>query len=237
MECITEKPWLSKINNSKSQRRTVVPRGTILLIGGYMEALIGCEESQKVCRAFRDLGIEAFSCDLQKTRGNTKWHYQEDIMRIIPRRRWGIIILHPDCTAMSVSGNGTYGLNNDGTPKPKHYKRIEAIDWTIKLWNLAKQHSDNVVLENPNSVIFPHLRKLGAIVQYIQPWQFGHGETKRTGLALHGVDKLIPTNIVEGREQRIWKMAPGENRKRDRSETYDGIAEAMAEQWSKYCRT
>jgi len=198
-----------------------------------MKVLIGCEESQTVCNAFRKRGIEAYSCDLEQTRGNPDWHYQQDIMEVIPMRRWDLIILHPDCTAMAVSGNGTYGLNSDGTPKPRHHERIAAIEWTIKLWNLAKRYSDEVVLENPNSVIFPCLRKLGAIVQYIQPWQFGHGETKKTGLALHGIGKLVPTNVVEGREQIVWKMAPSPTRKRDRSKTYDGIADAMAEQWGK----
>lgn len=198
-----------------------------------MLALIGCEESQVVCKAFRDRGHEAYSCDIQPTRGNPWWHLYGDIMEAIPKRRWDIIILHPDCTAMAVSGNGTYGLNPDGSPKPRHHERLAAIDWTLRLWELAKEYSDSVVLENPNSVIFPYLRKAGAVVQYIQPYQFGHGETKKTGLALHGVSPLVPTDEVDGREQRVWKMPPSPTRKRDRSETYQGIADAMAEQWGR----
>jgi hypothetical protein len=113
---------------------------------------------------------------------------------------------------------------------PRHDKRIEAIDWVVELWEKAKKYFDSVALENPASVIFQYLN---VEVQYIQPWQFGHGEKKKTGLALHNLPKLIPTNIVDGREERIFRMAPGPNRKRDRSETYPGIADAFADQWGK----
>jgi hypothetical protein len=95
------------------------------------------------------------------------------------------------------------------------------------LWELAKKHSDRVALENPVSVIFSKMSN----VHYIQPWQFGHGETKKTGFALHNLQPLKPTNIVEGREQRVWKMPPGENRKRDRSKTFAGVASAIVDQW------
>ena len=185
--------------------------------------LIGCEESQTITQAFRDAGFEAYSCDLQPTRGNPEWHYQGDIMEVIPTRHWDLIILHPDCTKLALSGNRWYGKG-----MPWNSKRIAAIGWTVALWNLAKQYSDRVVLENPASVIFGYL---DCDVQYIQPWQFGHGETKRTGLALHNMPTLEPTNIVAGREQRVWKMAPGPNRKRDRSKTYEGIADAIVTQW------
>ena len=83
-------------------------------------------------------------------------------------------------------------------------------------------------MENPVSVIFKHLN---APVQYVQPWQFGHGETKKTGFARHNLSPLVPTNIVEGREQRVWKMPPSPTRKRDRSKTFQGLANAMAIQW------
>lgn len=190
--------------------------------------LIGCEESQVMCKAFRDAGYDAYSCDLQPTRGNPEWHIQGDIMKVIPIRQWGLIILHPDCTEMALSGNRWYGKG-----MIYHHKRIEAVNWTVKLWELAKKYSPRVSLENPASVIFPVLKKLGAKVQYVQPWQHGHGETKKTGFALHGLEPLEPTNIVEGREQRIWKMAPSPTRKRDRSETYLGIALACVNQWGK----
>ncbi len=188
-----------------------------------MPVLVGCEESQIVTQAFRARGIEAYSCDLQPTRGNPDWHYQQDIMDVIPTRRWHRIILHPDCTAMAVSGNRWYGCG-----MPRHAERIAAIEWTLNLWDTAKEWGDGVALENPVSVIFKYLDN----VQYIQPWQFGHGETKKTGLALHNLKPLTPTNIVEGREQRIWKMAPSPTRKRDRSATFPGIADAFATQWA-----
>jgi len=190
-----------------------------------MKILIGCEESGTVTNAFRLKGHEAYSCDLLPTRGNPDWHIQGDIIETLENNgKWDLIILHPDCTALAVSGNRWYGEG-----MTYHNKRLKAIEWTKSLWDLALQKSDHVVLENPVSVIFQHLHD--GELQYIQPWQFGHGETKKTGLYLHNVPKLKPTNIVEGREQRVWKMGPSPTRKRDRSKTYLGIALAMAEQW------
>lgn len=177
-----------------------------------------------VCRAFRNAGYEAYSCDLQPTRGNAEWHFQRDIVEVIQTRRWGLIILHPDCTAMAVSGNRWYGRG-----KPLHHEREKAVKWTLELWELAKMYSDHVALENPVSVIFKHLPN----VFYTQPHEHGHGETKKTGFALHNLEPLKPTRKVEGREQRIWKMSPSATRKRDRSETYQGIAAAIVEQWGQ----
>lgn len=110
-----------------------------------------------------------------------------------------------------------------------HYKRIQAVMWIEKVWNLAVQNAKKVYLENPVGV----LNKYGNFPEphYIQPWQFGHGETKKTGLWLHNLPPLEPTNIVEGRENRTWKMAPSPDRAKLRSKTYPGIAQAMAEQW------
>jgi hypothetical protein len=108
-------------------------------------------------------------------------------------------------------------------------KRLEATAWTQRLWQVAQENADKVCMENPVGV----LNKLEGLPkpQYIQPWQFGHGETKKTGLWLHSLPYLTPTNIVEGREQRVWKMPPSENRWKERSRTYEGIAAAMAAQW------
>jgi len=184
--------------------------------------LVGCEESQVITKAFRNAGYEAYSCDLQETRGNSYWHYRWDIMEVLPLREWGLVILHPDCTYMAVSGNRWYCKNT-----PMNHKRIDSIEWTKKLWDAAIKKADMVALENPVSVIFKHLPN----VQYIQPWQFGHGETKKTGFARYNLPRLIPTNIVEGREQRIWKMPPSETRKRDRSKTFQGVADAIVRQW------
>ncbi len=197
--------------------------------------LIGCEESQTICNAFRSAGYEAYSCDLEPTRGgNPQWHFQKDIMKIIPTKKWDLIILHPDCSAMALSGNRWYGRN-----MPKNYKRHTAIEWTLKLWELAKKHGKKVALENPKSVIFPKLKALGADVQYIQPWMFGHKENKETGFALHNLPRLKETSNVKkwvdmmpSREtDKVHRMPPGPNRKRDRSITYLGIAEAIVNQW------
>lgn len=186
--------------------------------------LVGCEESQTITAAFRAAGYEAYSCDLQPTRGNPAWHFQRDIMEVLPTRRWGLIILHPDCTKMAVSGNRWYGRG-----MPMHAERLAQIDWTLKLWDAAKQHGDRVALENPVSVIFQHIQ---APVCYVQPYEHGHGETKKTGFALHNLPPLQPSNPVPGREQRVWKMAPSPTRKRDRSKTFEGVAKAIVQQWA-----
>lgn len=189
-----------------------------------MRILVGCEESQAITKAFRKRGHEAYSCDLKDcSGGHPEWHIKGDVMDAI-QDFWDLIILHPDCTAMAVCGNKKYAVGMES-----YQERIEAIQWTVKLWKRALLWCDRVALENPVSVIFQYLEDKE--MQYIQPWQFGHGETKKTGLALHNLPKLIPTDIVEGREQRIWKMAPSPDRKEKRSKTYEGIAEAIAEQW------
>lgn len=198
-----------------------------------MRVLVGCEESGVVRDAFLRRGHNAWSNDLVPAR-NGGPHLQMDVMQAVPLG-WDIIILHPDCTAMAVSGNRTYGRN-----KPDHWERIAQVEWTMGLWGLAKQYARlGVVLENPASVIFPKLKAAGALVQYIHPWQFGHPEQKKTGLALHNLPKLVETdNVYETmmtlplrERERVFHMPPGPNRKRDRSTTYHGVAEALAEQY------
>ena len=192
-----------------------------------LKVLVGCEESQVVCKAFRAKGHEAYSCDLLPCLGgHPEWHFQGDVMETISSGVWDLIILHPPCTYLAVSGNRWYGKG-----KLLHRKRQDAQIWTHSLWCLAKDRSPHVCLENPVGVL-----RIGANPQYIQPWQFGHGETKKTGLWLHNLPPLKPTNIVEGREQRIWKMPPSEERSKLRSKTYPGIAKAMAEQWGGVIR-
>ncbi len=194
-----------------------------------MKVLIGCEESQVVCQAFRDRGHEAYSCDLIPTRGNPDWHIQGDIMNNL--EGWDLIILHPDCTKMSVSGNRWYGKG-----MKRNAERLSAINWTLDLWELATRHCERVALENPVSVIWKHINR----AQYIQPWMFGHLETKNTGLALHNLPLLVETDNVKEETDRlppkdknkVWYASPGPNRKRDRSVTYAGIARAMSIQWS-----
>lgn len=193
-----------------------------------LKVLVGCEESQAVCKAFRALGHEAYSCDLQKeSGGHPEWHLWGDVFLAIHAKQWDLIILHPPCTKIAVSGNRWYGEN-----LLRFHERIEAVKWTEKLWNYAKQNCKYVALENPVGT----LNTYGDFPQpyYIQPWQFGHGETKKTGFWLYNLPLLQPTNIVEGREQKVWKMPPSEDRAKLRSKTYPGIAAAMASQWSEY---
>lgn len=195
-------------------------------INKYLDVLVGCEESQEVTKAFRKLGHNAKSCDLQEPSGGMpEHHYQIDIFKAIRLKKWDIIILHPPCTKIAISGNRWYGLGSSN-----YQERVDSVKWTQELWNMAVSVCDKVALENPVGV----LNTLGNFPKphYIQPWQFGHGETKKTGLWLYGLEPLKPTNVVDGREQRIFKMPPSANRGKLRSKTYPGIAKAMAEQWS-----
>lgn len=187
---------------------------------------IGCEESGTVGGAFAKLGYDVETCDLQPTRGMGR-HCQGDVVEWLSEhedKSIDLLGLHLDCTTVAVSGNRWYGEG-----MPKHQERLDYIKWAASVWELGKQKAKRAYLENPVSVLFKHLEF--DQLQYIQPWQFGHGETKKTGLALFNLPVLSPTNIVEGREQRVWKMPPGPNRKRDRSKTYQGVADAMAAQW------
>lgn len=188
-----------------------------------LRVLVGCEESGKVRDAFLRHGHDAWSNDLLPAR-NGGPHLQMDVFKaMLSHGPWDIIILHPDCSAMSLSGNRWYARG-----MPLHHKRRQAIIWTKRLWRQAKAVARiGAALENPTGVIWRHIGK----PQYIQPFQFGHGETKKTGILTDRLSPLKQTNVVDGREQRVWKMAPGKNRKRDRSETYSGIADAFAAQW------
>ena len=169
-----------------------------------LKVLVGCEESQEVCKAFRALGHEAYSNDLLPASGGyPEWHLQMDVFAAIKIKKWDLIVLHPPCTKIAVSGNRWYGQD-----LLRFSERIEAVKWTQKLWDTAFLNCNYVALENPVGTLntygfFPK-------PQYIQPWQYGHGETKKTGLWLYNLPPLKPTNIVSGREQRIWKMPPSE---------------------------
>lgn len=194
-----------------------------------MKILIACEESQEVCKAFRARGHEAYSCDiLPCSGGHPEWHIQDDIVEVLnryPDKYFDLIIIHIPCTKVAVSGNRWYGVG-----MTRHSERLEYIKWAVEVWELVKQKSKKCALENPVSVIFQYL--VYDLLFYIQPWMFGHGETKKTGLAVCGLSELEATDIVEGREQRIWKMAPSPDRAKERSKTFPGIAKAMATQWS-----
>ncbi len=186
-----------------------------------MNVLAGCEESQEVTAAFIALGHDAMSCDLYYPDAKGFPHYQGDVREAIKMKHWDIIILHPPCTYTSLSGNRWYW----NSPL-----RIEGALFCKEVWEEARKNSDHVALEQPKTIM---QRYIGKRSQIIQPHQFGHGETKETWLWLWNLPELIPTDIVEGREQRIWKMPPSKTRQRDRSTTYPGIAKAFAEQWSR----
>lgn len=180
-----------------------------------MRVLIACEFSGTVRKAFEALGHEAWSCDLLDTEipGN---HYVGDVREVL-HLDWDLMIAHPPCTHLAVSGARWF--------KDKQAEQAEALEFVRLLMSAPIEH---IAIENPISIISSRIRKPD---QIIQPWQFGHGETKATCLWLKGLPKLQPTNIVEGREQRVHKMPPSPDRWRERSRTFAGIAWAMALQW------
>lgn len=157
------------------------------------------------------------SCDLLPTEVPGP-HYQGDVLDII-NDGWDLMICHPPCTHLAVSGARHFAA------KKASGVQDEALDFVRLLLNAP---IDKIALENPVSIISSRIRKPD---QVVQPWHFGHGETKATCLWLKGLPKLMPTNIVAGREARIHKMAPSPDRWKERSRTYEGIAQAMAEQW------
>ena len=184
-----------------------------------MRVLIACEESQVVTKAFRKKGVEAYSCDIQPCSGGyPEWHIQQDA-RLMNTYEWDMLIAFPPCTHLAVSGARWF------EEKRKKGWQQEAIYFFM---HFAFSQCPKVAIENPIGIMSTVWRKPD---QIIQPWQFGHGETKATCLWLKGLPLLQPTNIVEGREQRIWKMPPSKDRGKLRSKTYQGIADAMAEQW------
>lgn len=184
-----------------------------------MDVLIGCEESQEVTYAFIKRGHNAMSCDLYYAGAKNLPHYHGDVREAIQMRHWDLIILHPPCTYTAVCGNRWYW----NSPL-----RAEGAAFCRDVWELACSVCDKVCLEQPKTIMQKYIGKRS---QVIQPWQFGHGETKETWLWLKNLTVLRQTNIVEGREHRIWKMSPSKDRQKERSRTYTGIAEAMAEQW------
>lgn len=186
-----------------------------------MKILVACEESQAVTIELRKLGHEAFSCDLLPcSGGHPEWHLQDSVFHHL-NRGWDMIIAFPPCTDLAVSGARWFKEKQaDGRQK-------NSIDFFMKI---ANADCEMIAIENPIGIMSSHYRKPD---QIIQPWQFGHGETKATCLWLKGLPVLEPTNIVEGREQRIWKLPPTEDRAKLRSKTYSGIAKAMATQWTE----
>lgn len=189
-------------------------------MGGCMRVLIACEYSGTVRDAFIRAGHDAMSCDLLPTDRDGP-HYEGDVFDIIGDG-FDLMIAHPPCTHLAVSGARHFAEKRaDG-------RQQEALAFVRRLMEAP---IPMIALENPVSIISTKIRRPD---QIIQPWQFGHGETKSTCLWLKGLPLLKPTDIVDGRSDRIHKMPPSPDRWKLRSTTYQGIASAMADQWGKY---
>lgn len=213
-----------------------------------MNILVACEESQAVTKGFRRLGHNAFSCDIVEcSGGHPEWHIKQDVLPLlnpdwihrysdepaalgfefftengrlhfIPGK-WDMIIAFPPCTDLAVSGARHFKAKQaDG-------RQQRSVEFFMAF---AQADCPRIAIENPIGIMSTKYRKPD---QIIQPWQFGHGETKATCLWLKGLPLLQPTQVVDGREQRIWRMPPGPERAKLRSKTFPGIAKAMAEQW------
>jgi site-specific DNA-cytosine methylase len=183
-----------------------------------LKILVACEYSGAVRDSFIALGQDAMSCDLLPTETPGP-HYQGDVRDIL-NDEWDMVVAFPPCTDICVSGAKHFAAKRaDG-------RQQAGIDFFMLFANCSAQM---VAIENPIGIMSSHWRKPD---QIIQPWQFGHGETKATCLWLKGLPKLQPTNIVNGREARIHRMPPSPTRWKERSRTYTGIAQAMATQWS-----
>ncbi len=176
---------------------------------------MACEFSGVVRDAFAAQGHDAWSCDIIPTDKGDK-HIVGDVQNILTDG-WDLMIAHPPCTHLCVSGARWF--------KDKLPEQAEAL-WFVDM--LLNAPIPKIALENPISIISTRIRKPD---QIIQPWQFGHGETKATCLWLKNLPKLLPTDIVEGREARIHRLPPTPDRWKLRSITFEGIAQAMAQQW------
>ena len=185
-----------------------------------MKILVACEESQAVTKELRKLGHQAFSCDiLSCSGGHPEWHIQGDVIKELDKN-WDMIIAFPPCTHLASSGARWF------KEKQKDGRQQSAVDFFMRIVNA---NATKLAIENPIGIMSSKYRKPD---QIIQPWQFGHGETKATCLWLKGLPKLTATELVEGREQRIWRLPPSKDRAKLRSKTFPGIAKAMATQWT-----
>lgn len=183
-----------------------------------MRVLVACEYSGRVRDAFLARGFDAMSCDLLPTDVPGP-HYQGSVLDVIGEG-WDLMIAHPPCTHLAVSGSRWF--------KDKVAEQAEALEFVRALMAAPIRHK---AIENPVSVISSKIRKPD---QIIHPWQFGHGETKATCLWIENLPKLTPTDVVDGREARIHRMAPSPDRWKERSRTYPGVAAAFAQQWGDY---
>jgi site-specific DNA-cytosine methylase len=183
-----------------------------------MRVLVACEYSGRVRDAFRQRGHDAWSCDLLECEADPRWHLQQPVEEVLGNG-WDLMVAHPPCTHLAVSGSRHF------PQKIADGRQQAALDFVRLLMDAP---IDRWCIENPVSVISSAIRPPDQIVQ---PWQFGHGEVKATCLWLKNLPRLRPTNCVDGREARVHRMPPGAERWKDRSRTYEGVAEAMGEQW------
>lgn len=192
-----------------------------------MKILIACESSGVVRRAFRSLGHDAWSCDILPADDEDSHHFQCDV-RIMLGHSWDMMIAHPPCTHLAASGARWF--------KDKKQEQEESLSF-VQL--LLEAKIERVALENPIGIISSRIRKPD---QIIQPWMFGHPESKKTCLWLKGLPLLKPTNVLELPDRGYWdnqtpsgqnKLGPSADRWKIRSKTYEGIAMAMASQWGK----
>lgn len=194
-----------------------------------MKILVACEESQAVTIELRKLGHEAYSCDLQPcTGGHPEWHLQQDVTPLLTKP-WDMIIAFPPCTFLSNAG-ARHLYKGGQLNRDRYEKGLAAKDFFLKFLH-AK--CPRIAIENPvSSTVF----NLPPCTQEIQPWQFGHPVTKKTRLWLKGLPKLKPTCVVEPKQNchdaGTWFMKGGVNRQLNRSKTFQGVARAMARQWT-----
>ena len=201
----------------------------ILFIGDYkhMKILIGCEESGRVRQAFRGVGHDAWSCDLLPcTENPSKYHIQDDLLKVIKSEKWDMIIAFPPCTHLAISGAKYF------PEKIADGRQQSAIDFVETIWDTDCK----VAIENPVGVLSTK-SKLGKATQYIQPYWFSERQRKKTGLWLKGLPKLVPTDMVdiskvpEKELNKLYYLAPSPTRAIERSKTFHGVAQAMAQQW------
>lgn len=206
-----------------------------------MKVLVACEESQEVCKAFRALGHEAYSCDIEPcSGGHPEWHLQCDALELL-KMRWDMIIAHPPCTYLTNAENKWFKAEFKERFPDREQKREDAVSFFMAFWNAD---CPRVAIENPQGIMSSRFRKPD---QYIEPYMFGDSEKKKTGLWLRGLPALAPTNVVEpiiiecasGAREPRWHMEtmhlPPKERSKARSKTFPGIAQAMAEQWGGMC--
>lgn len=197
-----------------------------------MDVLVACEYSGIVRDAFTNLGHNAISCDFLESE-KPGHHYLGDVRDIIFSKKWDIVIAHPPCT-MLCNSVVRWLYNRDGSINQDRWylmvKAAEFFKWFLEL------PFPFIAVENP--IMHKHAAKIIGMnaAQFIHPWEHGHGETKATGLWLKGLPKIVPTNVVDGREHRVWKLSQNNNGWKERSRTFPGIASAMATQWSDFLK-